>query len=242
MLFFASLTVVSACNNQESDKNSISEASTELRNSNCFENEFEEVCPNSQVLWDTIVIDSVPGYPPSCTFTLVHQKVECDWTPSAYFYVIGDTKVIDVNCPQYDAEVFDIIDNLGIGTQTLADYMLDLYDKLLKRRGEMLYFQYFSNFTCDSGQGIFTVQWIKSLCNRFCYLELVKSPGSTWVAWPISCGTGCCFTLHEYCWDTNLRKLIVTTSSEQTSSGQCDELSLPPSWCNLSSPCTSRCE
>jgi hypothetical protein len=248
--FFSCLFVfliMSSCQKNEQEKRFETKNSVfiEKRNSNCFGNSIEDICPNQTIKLDTLVLDSIPGYPPGCTFTIEYEFVDCQYfgSPNTYSYVIGDFNILSISCQKYNDDIDSILFNLGIGSQTLADYMADLYRKLVERASEQIFIEYFKHlYVCrEIANNIFTLSWIKESCQRYC---LVRGIGqSYYIGYSVECGTGCCVTFIEMCWDSDENKVLKTITTLESNEGECDSpSSTPPVFCTFSTVCSFTCE
>lgn len=218
-------------------------SATERRDGSCFTNDLEGICPFNTPQLDTFELDSVPGYPVGCKFYIEFEYVECNWAPDPriFYFAFDNFRLIDVDCAQYDSEVDDVLFNPGIGIPSLEDYMNDLYDKLFERLTDEIFYQFYPHFECGVGDQWVFLQWIRESCYRYCAYR-TGGEGS-YIATPVPCGTGCCMTQTEICWQSTpgiIKKIITTT---QTQSGECDPPnSTPPSGCIQTTPCRFQCE
>ncbi|MFZ1703930.1 MAG: hypothetical protein WAT79_06260 [Saprospiraceae bacterium] len=240
------LLLLNSC--QKNEKEIVQQANfsqVEKRNANCFDNSIEDICPNQTIKLDTLVLDSIPGYPVGCTFTIEYEFVDCQYIgfPNLYSYVIGDFNILDINCHKYEVDIDSIMMNLGIGSQTMADYMAGLYRKLVERTSEVVFTTYYKHlFDCtDTNNNLFTLSWIKASCERYCFVKPIGK--GFYIGYPVECGTGCCITFIDLCWDSTLNKVVKIITTQQASSGECESPSSePPGFCTLSSNCSFTCE
>ena len=106
IVVFVVFLMMSSCQKNEQATNIETKnlAGVEKRNSNCFDDSIEDICPNQTIKLDTLVLDSIPGYPPGCTFTVEYEFVDCQYfgSPNTYSYVIGDFNILSISCQQYN--------------------------------------------------------------------------------------------------------------------------------------------
>ncbi len=250
MLFFASLLVLSSCNNQDSDKENVKQDSVsglntdlKLRSDVCYEELLENQCVSQVPYFEEQLLDEIPGYPADCTFKVKVKILNCDnpMAPGSTQFFTLSFEVIEVNCPQYDFEVNEILFNPGINVPTVEDYMTVLYEKLY-RRFEDVYFDDFKiAFLCPGATNKwFYITHIRESCSRFC-VYLTGREGN-YIATPIPCGAGCCKTESRMCFNRETGKIEKTTTTTPLTQNQCDPPSPDtPFGCFIATPCKFIC-
>ncbi|MFZ1705613.1 MAG: hypothetical protein WAT79_14785 [Saprospiraceae bacterium] len=220
---------LSACQKNEKEntqKNSPTTQSigTELRSNVCYEELLEIECPNSTPTIEVHTLDNIPGYPSGCTFKVKVKIVKCNIpnTLITRFFTLS-FELIEVNCPQYENEINEILFNPGINTPSLDEYLTELYDKLYRRFEDVHFEDFKIFFNCGAQNQWFEISHIRESCSRYC-VYLTGREGY-YLATPIPCGTGCCKIETKMCFNQSSQKVEKTTIIVPLSIGQCD----PPS-------------
>ena len=175
----------------------------------CAENAFldwESFCgPFTPVVTKTKVISNVPGYPSSCTFTVQYDIKKCILPfVNEIQVLIGNFKIIAINCPQYHTDIYDITYNPGIGIPTLSDYLNELFDNLTRIVEDIEFLDTLAttNLDCSQPEGFlkYIINYYEQSCYTFC-VPYGQRPNEFEPPLKLSCGEECCITEVYMCFD-----------------------------------------
>ena len=197
---------------------------TELRSEVCFEELLGNQCTNQVPVIEEYELDNIPGYPSECKFKVRVEILNCNIpnTTITRFFTLS-FELIEVNCPQYENEMNEILFNPGINNPSLDDYLTSLYEKLYRRFEDVHFEDFKVFFNCGGSNQWFEISHIRESCSRFC-VYLTGREGY-YLATPIPCGTGCCKIETKMCFNPTTQMVEKTTTTIPITQAQCD----PPS-------------
>jgi hypothetical protein len=229
----------------------------ENRSSDCIsESAQQEFCPGSFFQPRTITLNNVPGYPSSCTFKVSFEYKWCDLGLGTYDEVqvlMKNFDIVEIDCPQYDQEVDDLINNPCNLCPTVEEYLLVLEEKLISLASidimNLLKLNFGYNFNCPSGANWtpFIFKYFQYSCHSYCLRRLTKTRGGIWLK-PIryECnGTVCCQVSHSMCIDPITGDVITEIQKNQdTQNGQyeCLKPIISNQICFYQTECIHACE
>src|SRR5690606_29535103 len=141
--------------------------------------DWQTFCSLSPITTKTRVITNVPGYPPTCSFTVQYDIKKCVLPIVFEIHVlIGNFKIIAINCPQYHTDIYDITYNPGIGIPTLSNYLNSLFDNLARIVEDLEFMETLASTNLDCAQSIgffiYTTSYIEQSCYTFCVPKLQR--------------------------------------------------------------------
>jgi hypothetical protein len=229
----------------------------ENRSNDCIsESAQQEFCLGSFFQPRTITLNNVPGYPSSCTFKISFEYKWCEVNPGIFDEVqvlMRNFDIVEIDCPQYDQEVDDLINNPCNLCPTVEEYLLGLDEKLISLASldimNLLKQTHNFNFDCPSGSNLtpFVFSYFQYSCHSYCLRRLTKTRGGMWLK-PIryECnGTVCCQVSHSMCIDSISGDMIIEINKTSSSQGEeyvCVKPIISNQICFYQTDCIHSCE
>ena len=246
-----------SCRKEELSKVPDKDAMIENRSNDCIsESAQQEFCLGSFFQPRTITLNNVPGYPSSCTFKISFEYKWCEVNPGIFDEVqvlMRNFDIVEIDCPQYDQEVDDLINNPCNLCPTVEEYLLGLDEKLISLASldimNLLKQTHNFNFDCPSGSNLtpFVFSYFQYSCHSYCLRRLTKTRGGMWLK-PIryECnGTVCCQVSHSMCIDPISGDMIIEINKTSSSQGEeyvCVKPIISNQICFYQTDCIHSCE
>ncbi|MFZ1703932.1 MAG: hypothetical protein WAT79_06270 [Saprospiraceae bacterium] len=248
------LLLLNSCQkNEKPDFEKTTVTVVEKRTGDCAENAFldwDNFCsPFTPVVTKTKVITNVPGYPSTCSFTIQYDIKKCVLPVVNEVHVlIGNFKIIAINCPQYHSDIYDITYNPGIGIPTLSDYLNNLFDNLVRILEDIEFIETLASYNLDcnvtsTNHFVYSTNYYEQSCNTYC-VPYGQRPNEFEPALKLSCGEECCRTEVYMCYDYVNSKIVKSVVKTPLFGGSpdCNPLQNLASICASYSDCEVNCE
>jgi len=254
-----SLILLHSCRKDDSLKIPDNNAKIENRSSDCISLSSQQAfCLGNYFQYRAIVLNNVPGYPSTCTFRVSFEYKWCTVGAGDLNEVqtlMRNFDILEIDCPQYEQEIDDLINNSCSTCPPVEDYIFNLEEKLifLASVDIMKLLEQTQGFNFDCSLEVdnwfpFVYKYSQYTCHSYCLRKNAKVRGGLWTK-PIryECnGAICCSVTHSMCTDPITGELfagISKISHGGVSNIQCtrDFITNPNQPCYFLTECLHTC-